>query len=388
MVSGGTVTSDLSEVSSCFSEYSSVISGLSGAWKGLSYDNISTKSEACVSEFLGVISSQMSSFAAACDLYPKYEDTKNRLVSLKNTVYNVEDSRKANYYSQISTLENELSTLKAQIEGYLGAVSGHLEASSSDNSSSSSSSSVEGLTPSFGSLTVQSFTSSNNINIKYLLYIPDYGQEVSGLPVHMYMTGASMKSTGEHIMTDGGIGKLLNEKNINPSGIVIVPYVPSGHEYESEAYRKALAELPKTVCKQYNGDESRISLSGHSYGAITAYNLVNENPDEFSAIVPVSGSKPPTEAFKNVKVWAFHGAQDNPGNNTDYKKAVKNIKAIQEMGGEATLHSYTEYPNCYHTHTGNYTFANQFDDPDEDDDDDEEISPLEWAFKQKRTVKA
>lgn len=389
MVSGGTVTGDLSTLKGYLNTVSSEVSSLSGGWMGASHDSISSQVESFVSEILGVVSGQMESFATACDLYPQYEECKNNLANARSQYNAAPAEKKSTYSGRVSQYESQLQELKQKIEAALAGVGGSVIASSSSDASVAVDS-TGGATASYGSFTRESFTASNGISIDYLIYRPSYNgsTDVSGLPVHMYMTGASMKSTGDHIMTDAGLGKLLNEKNITPSGIVIVPYVPSGVEYENKNYRKALAELPVAVCKQNNGDTNRISLSGHSYGAITAYNLVNENPGVFSAIVPVSGSKPPTEAFKNVKVWAFHGQQDNPGNNTDYRKAVKNVDAIQAMGGTATLHTYTDYPNCYHSHTHDYTFSNSFDDPDKDDQ--EEINPLEWAFKQRKdeTVKA
>ena len=393
MVSGGTVRGDLSSIKSNMSTYSSTVSDLSSAWQGTSHDSLSSQVEAFASEFNGLINGQMESFASACDSYLEYEDIKSQIASLRSSGTKDENGKNSNS-SKIASLEAKLAELKTKIEGLLSSVSGTITATATSTDSTSTSgvdavsgASWMGLDHTYGTFTREVFTSSDGTQIAYMIYRPNYGdQNVTNLPVHMYMTGAGMKSTGEQIMTYGGIGKLLNEKNLNPSGIVIVPYVPSGVQYESEKYRKALAELPVQVCKDNNGDLNRISLSGHSYGAITAYNLVNENPDTFSAIVPVSGSKPPTEAFKNVKVWAFHGAQDNPGNNTDYRKAVKNIQAIQDMGGTATLHSYTEYPNCYHTHTANNTFSSTFEDPDEDKD--EQINPLEWAFQQTKQESA
>ena len=398
MVSGGTVRGDLSSLTSYLKTCSSTISETAGGWKGASADSITTKVEEFVSEATGLLSGEMESFASACDLYLEYEEVKKELASLRSQLSSTKNddehkSKRSSLNSSISTQETKLAELKAKIESALSSVSGKMEASSNtatavDAVSGAAPTTADWMTMNhkFGTLSVENFVSSDGTKIEYLLYKPDYGKEVSGLPTHMYMTGAGMKSTGDHIMTDGGVGKLLKEQNLNPSGYVIVPYVPSGHEYESEKYRKALAELPVAVAKEHNGDTNRISLSGHSYGAITAYRMVNENPNTFSAIVPVSGSVQPTESFKNVKVWAFHGAQDNPGNNTDYRKAVKNVQAIQAMGGTATLHSYTEYPNCYHTHTGNYTFANSFEDPDEDKK--ENISPLEWAFQQTKEESA
>ena len=109
--------------------------------------------------------------------------------------------------------------------------------------------------------------------------------------------------------------------------------------------------------------------------------MVQEHPDTFSAIVPVSGSAQITnsDAFKNVKIWAFHGARDNPGNNTNYTQAVSVINQLQSLGYSATLHAYEDYPNCYHTHTANTTFSNEFESPD-----GETENPLEWAFEQSK----
>ena len=55
MVSGGTVTGDLSSLKSCFQSYNSEVEGLSGSWKGLSYDNLVAK----VNEFFYIRDKQL-----------------------------------------------------------------------------------------------------------------------------------------------------------------------------------------------------------------------------------------------------------------------------------------------------------------------------------------
>lgn len=405
MVSSGTVQSDLSSLTSATKDVSSTISGLSGAWQGASFSSISANIDSVLSECLSVITSQMNSFATACGLVPEYEETKKALATARSNYNSADKDHKSQYSSQISTLQAKLDELKAQIEAALAACSASIPGSSSsstasvsgaegDTSGTTTSTGTDALgvgstntsslgTPTYGSFTREVYTCKDGTKITYMLYRPNYNgsTETQGLPTHMYLTGANMKGSGESIMTYGGVGKGLKEQTLNPSGNVIIPHIVSGVQLEKAQYRSDLVELATEVTKQLGGDTNRISLGGHSYGAITAYRLVQEHPNTFSAIVPVSGSAKITNAnaFSNVKIWAFHGARDNPGNNTNYTQAVQVINQLQSAGVQATLHAYTEYPNCYHTHTANTTFSNEFESPD-----GETENPLEWAFEQSK----
>lgn len=226
----------------------------------------------------------------------------------------------------------------------------------------------------YGSFTTQTFTSSNGIKIKYYLYVPDYGKEVDGLPVMLYMHGVGMDNTGEGIVTYGGLGEVLQNKTVTPSGIIAIPYVKNGHLYEDEEYRKALAELPLQVCEDYNGDRNRISCGGVSYGSVTAYRLVNENPGEFSCVVAACGAEEVTSAFNGVKVWNFNGKSNSSGH-TGTKYVEGQTEEVKKVGGTAL--EYTVFDTYAHTNVGTMTFQNKH--PDETGT---EIYPFEWAFKQ------
>lgn len=135
MVSSGTVSGDLSTLSSHFSTYSSTISGLDGSWKGASHDSIQSKASEFASSYLSTLQSEMESFASACDLYEKYKQTKQNLQNAESnyrTAQNNNDSSAASHYSsEISSLQSSLSSLKSQIEAALSAAgSGKLEATS------------------------------------------------------------------------------------------------------------------------------------------------------------------------------------------------------------------------------------------------------------------
>lgn len=128
MVSSGQVNSDLSSVKSYLSNYDNFIGEMGSSWKGASYDNLVAKANAFSSEFSSSISSQMNSFATACDLYVQYQNTKSQLATARsnynNGVSSNDSSSASSYSSEISRLESELQSLKSQIENALYAVTG------------------------------------------------------------------------------------------------------------------------------------------------------------------------------------------------------------------------------------------------------------------------
>ena len=147
MVSSGTVTSDLSSLSSHFSTYSSTMSGLDGSWKGASADSIQAKASEFASSFLSTMQSEMEAFATACDLYKEYEIVKSSLKSAESSYNSAKSSNDSNavsrYSSEISSLKSKMESLKKKIEAQLAtASSGKLEATSITPSTESSSGST------------------------------------------------------------------------------------------------------------------------------------------------------------------------------------------------------------------------------------------------------
>ena len=228
----------------------------------------------------------------------------------------------------------------------------------------------------YGSFTKQTFVASNNVSIDYFLYVPDYGTNVSGLPVFMYMHGAGDRNVGDHIVTDNCFGAAIKNKEVTPSGIVVLPYVSNGVKYyENKEFRKALAELPVAVSKQYNGDPNRISVGGTSYGAVVSYLLVNENPGTFSAVVNACGANNVTDAFNGVKVWNFNG-DSNVGNHTTKNYVAKQNDATKAAGG-ITMPYIIISGQYGHSNVGDRVFRQK-----QDDGTGNKVWVFEWAFAQ------
>jgi predicted peptidase len=223
----------------------------------------------------------------------------------------------------------------------------------------------------YGSFTWQSFKASNGVKIDYLLYLPD--QVPEGLPVMVYMHGGSSHGNGTGGMTSHGLTKFLNNKSITPQGIVICPHI---RNFEGDNIQVGLRELAESVANQYNADKDRICASGHSYGAITAYRMVNANPGFFSCIVPISGYDKVTDAFNDVSVWAFHGDRDLGNGQCNYNRALTAVHQIANMGSRALMHTFQ---GSGHGWVQDYTYSDEYDSPD-----GQHESVLSWAFRQRR----
>ena len=225
----------------------------------------------------------------------------------------------------------------------------------------------------YGSYKQYTFTASNGLTITYNLYLPDYGQEVEGLPTIMYMHGGgsnnSISSLNSH-----GLSKYVNSKDVTPEGIVIIPFIK---DFTDSRNLQALKELTDNVVANNNGDKNKISVSGHSYGAITTYRLVKKYPNYYAAAIPISGWDKVDEGVVGTKVWAFHGAHDATSGNCSASGQQSIVKQIQNYGGTATIHIYE---NRGHGYTQDDTYGGAtYVSPD-----GTTVTPLEWAFRQSR----
>lgn len=345
----GNLSNGLSQISSSFGEMNDILSG--------------------VNEVLLLVDELIS-------INTELEELENDLNTQKSKP---EDEKN---YSEISRISGKITELNAKFEKEKNSALEKLNDLKSRDitidittSIASSASAKSFGTAGYGEFIRSRFEASNGCIIEYLVYVPDYCKKVDGLPINMYMHGSG---TGENYfsrLTSSGLGSEIEKGNVLPSGIVILPLAPTGNTYNNKNFRDALAELPYQVAQDYNGDTKRISLSGHSWGAITAYRLVNENPGEFSAIVTASGSFDVTSAFQNTKIWAFHGSNDDrEEGNTGYSKALANVKKAKELGGDAEIYTYEGGGHGGAVLTD--TFTEEFE------RDGEMINPLEWAFNQ------
>ena len=219
------------------------------------------------------------------------------------------------------------------------------------------------------------FTASNGVVLEYYLYVPEFSGNVDKLPVMVYMHGGSAHGTSKGGWLSGGLTKLINEGQSTPSGIVICPYI---RNFEGDNVAACVDELVDYVVQNYNGDPDRLSVSGHSYGAITSYRIIEQNPGKYAAAVPISGWNGVNEGFSDTAFWAFHGSKDNRGggSHTTYPGAVDTINTLASYGGIAKLHTFE---GAGHGNVQTWTYQGTYMSPD-----GEEESVTDWAMRQTR----
>ena len=95
----------------------------------------------------------------------------------------------------------------------------------------------------------------------------------------------------------------------------------------------------------YQINTERQFVTGFSMGGYGTWDAIIHFPDRFEAAVPISGGGIPdyAERLSSVRVWAFHGAEDDtvPVNGTR-----KMIEAMREAGLSPR---YTEFDTCGHS---------------------------------------
>lgn len=225
----------------------------------------------------------------------------------------------------------------------------------------------------YGSFELKNFKASSGNVVEYWLYVPDYGKEVENLPVMLYMHGGGNNSYTPDQIAQYGLTSHIKNQLITPSGIVIMPVV---HKFNDKTTQDDLIELTNEVVEEYKADENRISVSGHSFGGIMSFNLVNNNPGYFSCCVAISGVNKVTDAFKSTKLWSFNGTYENKGQGpTSYSAGQYAVKAVNSIGGEAFITPIV----TGHVGTNKMTYLQEWDSPD-----GEKENPIEWAFRQER----
>lgn len=161
--------------------------------------------------------------------------------------------------------------------------------------------------------------------LSYKVYISNCA--TYNMPLIMYLHG------------DGGNEGILYSyvKKAYGDDYPFILVAPIGGMWAETSGRLAiLKKIADKVCSDYSCDETRISISGHSRGAIGTWAMVNSYPNYFYSAVPVScGGGISASNFKNTKVKAFCG---NRGDDLYYyNNMLANATAIYKAGGDATF---------------------------------------------------
>jgi predicted peptidase len=172
-------------------------------------------------------------------------------------------------------------------------------------------------------------TVTQELRMKYLLFIPEGYNTDQKWPLIMYLHGGSRRGNDVEKLREPGFGlPAIVEKNKSFPFIVLSPQCPDGEIWTDT---DALVTLLDKVIKEYSVDPTRIYLTGHSMGGRGTWYLAYKHPEKFAAIAPMSSLSVITawaSRLKNMPIWAFHGAKDEIVPIAETEDLINALKSI------------------------------------------------------------
>ena len=181
-----------------------------------------------------------------------------------------------------------------------------------------------------------------SMKINYLLYLPKgYGEKEKKWPTILFLHGAGERGDNLARVKDHGPAKIVEAGKDLPF-IIVSPQCPAKQWWPVKV--EVLMGLLDEIEEKYDVDPQRIYLTGLSMGGYGSWSLASTYPDRFAAVAPICGGGMPYLArnFKNLPVWAFHGAKDDV---VPLQRSQEMVDAINNAGGNAKL---TVYPDADH----------------------------------------
>lgn len=349
-VSGSSFVQLVSSFQDVMKNYSSLLSDVGTSWRGTSYDSLVSKCGDFINSYVDTISSEMTAYANACELYVTYCANKtnlNNIINDYNTAVANNDGRTARSYTRtINQYKANLESLAKEINNYLSqAAATKLVAPSVTPSESSSAVAAPSTFTAGKALDMEpgvhllEFTTSDGKKIQYNVIIPKNATE--GMPVIMYLNGDL--NTG-HAKSLGYVEMAERVKAIygdDAPFIVVQPVCNTS--WKENGATNGLGEMITQIVKDVHGNPKKVIVTGASGGGIGSWQVVNSNPNLFSAFVPVSGDGRGVDLsnFTSVKVKAI-----SSGDSSDSWNAPKMEEAcnqINAQGGNATYETRPGY---------------------------------------------
>jgi len=198
----------------------------------------------------------------------------------------------------------------------------------------------------------------------YQVFVPKNFTPKQKWPVLLFLHGAGERGGDCSAQTEVGLGPLLQQQRNTFPGIVVLPQCRPREVWLGEMERYALQALEQTVV-EFNGDRSRLYLTGLSMGGYGTFYIAARNPNKFAALMPICGGvvPPPTFPFPQhvaqhvphdkpyetiakqlgkTPVWIFHGDADRTIPVTESRNMAA---ALRALGGNV---KYTEYAGVGH----------------------------------------
>jgi predicted peptidase len=199
------------------------------------------------------------------------------------------------------------------------------------------------------------------VSLDYLLYLPEDYAAGEQWPLLLFLHGAGERGTDLELVTVHGPPKLIAKQGKKFPCIVVSPQCPLERWWEP----LELVALIDELCGKYKVDRDRIYCTGLSMGGFGTWALAARIPDRLAAIAPICGGGEAywAKMYKDLPIWAFHGAKDE---GVPPARSEQMVEAVKKAGGNARL---TVYPEAEHD-----SWTQTYENPEF----------YEWLFAQKR----
>ncbi|WP_108398484.1 alpha/beta fold hydrolase [Devosia submarina] len=150
--------------------------------------------------------------------------------------------------------------------------------------------------------------------------------------------------------------------------IMVSPRNPREEEFFPQ---ESVAAVVEEIASTYHVDRDRIYLVGNSRGAFSAFQIIQNYPDVYAAVVAVSGGGIP-HYLDRVRAWTpfwiFHGTNDDT---VRFIESAQMVQKLKELGGDRELR-FSAYEGATHEETDDLAWA--------------EPDFFEWLLKQTRVA--
>ncbi len=160
-----------------------------------------------------------------------------------------------------------------------------------------------------------------------------YAAPPKGYPLVLFLHGEEERGTDNElpVITSKGASLWVELAARNPC-YVLAPQVEG--EWTDAANDALVMKLLDTFIAGHNVDPGRIYVHGYSMGGVGTWNMILAHPERFAAAMPMCGYAPERwyqnsgsafDAVKNMPVWTFVVANDDPKTVEGTRKAVERL---------------------------------------------------------------
>ncbi len=225
----------------------------------------------------------------------------------------------------------------------------------------------------WGTCELRTYKTTSGKTIEYYFYIPKYADFDGEVPLGVYMHGGSSHGTSHAGFGMSGLTKYILDQSLDPPPpcYLIMPYIRNFEgdniEYDiKEVIEHEMANPENTI------DESRVFVTGHSYGGIKASAMMNLFPEMLSCEVSMSGTVEATESYKNKDALLINGSGERESGRISDNWGRQVTDQINNLGGRAF---HITFPTN-HRGTRDQLWSWKIQTPD-----GEYANPLYWAIE-------